>query len=388
MAQMYSHVSGDSHLEIDSKSWVPRVPELYRERAPRLVRLPNGGDAWMVEGRPLVQNAGDLYGGKGRDAWRPFGQSYEATAGTGSAEQRIREQDQDGIDAEVLFPGQQAGPRLWRAIGDDDAYRSVVRAYNDFLGEEYCAVDRARLIGMGVIPWTNLKDALSELEHCKQLGLKGVVIGRFPNGRGFPKPEDDQFWSAALDMQMPITVHVEMDRSVERDGKLIEYPRSHPEIGPGRGILDQLTNAKFCRLGGVNAVQLLFAGVFDRFPSLKFFFAENQIGWIPHFLEMADERYERHAGWAQELLGVAPLERSPSEYIREFCYWGFQHDQIGVELRHHLGVDRLIWASDFPHQESDWPESRKVLERNFAGVPADETDRMVARNAVEFFHLD
>jgi predicted TIM-barrel fold metal-dependent hydrolase len=288
----------------------------------------------------------------------------------------------------VLFPGQVAGPRLWRAIGDDDIYRSVVRAYNDFVGEEYCPVDPDRLIGLGVIPWTNLNDAIDELEHCKQLGLKGVVIGRFPNGRGYPKPEDDEFWKAALDMQMPITVHVEMDRSAERDGKLIDYPKSHPEIGPGRGLLDQLTNAKFCRLGGVNAIQMVFSGIFDRFPNLKVFYAENQIGWIPFFFEMADERYERHAGWAQEMLGVAPLERAPSEYLKEHCLWGFQHDLVGIQLREHLGVDHVMWASDFPHQESDWPDSLKVIDKNFASVTAEEKDRMVARNAVEFFHLN
>jgi len=363
------------------------VPAQYRDRAPHLIRLPNGGDAWMVEGRPLVQNAGDLYGGKRRDTWRPFGQNYETTAGTGWGDQRIREQDQDGIDAEILFPGQQAGPRLWRAIQDDDAYRAVVRAYNDFLAQDYCSADPDRLIGMGVIPWTNLQDALAELEYCTKLGLKGVVIGRFPSGRGYPTPDDDQFWARALEIGMPVTVHVELDRSVERDGRLFRYPKEHPEIGPGRGIVDQLANVKFCRLGGINAVQLLFSGVFDRFPSLRIDFAENQLGWIPHFLEMADERYERHSGWAEELLGQPRLERRPSEYIREHCYWGFQHDQVGVELRHHLGVDRLIWATDFPHQESDWPNSMAVVDHNFAEIPANEKHKMVAGNVVEFFRL-
>jgi hypothetical protein len=70
MARDYTYVSADSHLEIDSRWWRPRVPEQWRDRAPRLVRLSSGGDAWMVENRPLIQNAGDLYGGKGRDVWR------------------------------------------------------------------------------------------------------------------------------------------------------------------------------------------------------------------------------------------------------------------------------------------------------------------------------
>jgi predicted TIM-barrel fold metal-dependent hydrolase len=393
MAPEYRYISGDSHLEIDSKRWIERVPAAHRDRAPRLIRLPDGGDAWMVEGVPLRQNAADIYGGKGRDAWQPYGQRYEDTPGTGPPEQRLREQDADGIDAEVLFPGQQAGPRLWRSIADDDAYRAVVRAYNDFLAEDYCSVAPDRLIGVGVIPWTGLDDAIEEMEHCVQQELKAVVLGTFPSGKGQPTAEDDRFWAAALDTGIAVTIHVEFDRTGPRGGPLFRYPREPKELrstrGPGvAGVVEQVTNDKFCRLGAVNAVQLIFGGVFDRFPNLRVDFAENQIGWIPFFLEMADVRYDRHSGWAERLLDVKPLQRRPSEYIREHCYWGFQHDRVGVELRHHLGVDRVIWATDFPHQESDWPNSLEVMQDSFAGVPEDERDRMVAGNAIEFFHLE
>jgi predicted TIM-barrel fold metal-dependent hydrolase len=130
------------------------------------------------------------------------------------------------------------------------------------------------------------------------------------------------------------------------------------------------------------------SGVFERFPDLRIFFAENQIGWIPMFLEIADTRYERNLIWAQEYLGFEPLPKLPSEYVREHSYWGFQFDPVVVELRRHINVNRLIWASDFPHQESDWPESMRIIERNFAGVPQDERYRMVGGNAIEFFHLE
>ncbi|MEA2638636.1 MAG: hypothetical protein QOF51_30, partial [Chloroflexota bacterium] len=350
----YRYVSGDSHLQIEPTRWVDRVPAKHRDRAPRLIRMPDGGDAWMIEGQPLRQDAADIYGGKGRDVWQPYGQQYEGTPGTGSPEQRVREQELDGIDAEVLFPAQQAGPRLWRNIKDDDAYAAVVHAYNEWLAEDYCAAAPDRLIGVGVIPRSNLADALAELDHCAKLGLKTVVLSGFPSARSYPTPEDDEFWGAALSIGMPITVHVEFDKS--GGGPLFKYPQSPAELGPNpAGLIGQVTNDKFCRLGGTNAVQLIFAGVFDRFPTLRIDFAENQIGWIPFFLEMADVRYERHSGWAERLLGMKPLDRRPSEYIREHCYWGFQHDKVGVSLRHQMGVNRLIWATDFPHQESDWP---------------------------------
>src|SRR5437879_3580405 len=96
MTRTYRYISADSHMEIDSKWWIDRVPTVYRDQAPRVVHLPDGSDAWLVEGAPLRQVPFDLYGGKGRDVWKPWGQNYATTPGTGPAEQRIKEQDQDG----------------------------------------------------------------------------------------------------------------------------------------------------------------------------------------------------------------------------------------------------------------------------------------------------
>jgi uncharacterized protein len=393
MAMKYRYISGDSHLEIDSKHWLDRLPTRYRDQAPRLVPQPDGSDMWTINDnitRPAA--AADLYGGKGRDEYVPFGGKYEGTPGTGSPQQRIQEQDRDGIDAEVLFPSQQGGPKFWRRIQDDETYRAVVRAYNGWLADEYCAVDPERLIGVGILPLVHdVGDVIVEMESCAKMGLKTVLLQGFPSGKAYPSEEDDRFWAAALDLNMPISVHVDLDRSGERAGPLFKYPKEPVEVmkklsqdlvyqvgrfGPVRGN------------GSVAAVQWVLSGLFDRFPKLKIFFAENQIGWIPFFLQGADVRYDRHYRWAQRLLGFKPLGRPPSEYIRAHCLWGFQFDRVGVELRHKINLDRLIWGSDFPHQESDWPESLNVIERNFAGVPEAEKHKMVCGNAVEFFHLE
>lgn len=145
MPRDHRYISADSHLEIDSKHWLDRVPAKYRDQAPNLVRQPDGSDAWTL-GDKIVRPAAaaDLYGGKGRDQYIPFSGRYEGTPGTGNAEQRVREQDQDGIDAEVLFPSQQGGPRLWRRIDDNDAYKALVRAYNGWLAEDYCTASPDR----------------------------------------------------------------------------------------------------------------------------------------------------------------------------------------------------------------------------------------------------
>src|ERR1043166_6116593 len=174
----YRTVSGDSHLEIDSKNWVSRVAQKYRHQAPYLVRQPDGSDAWAIDGKiSRPASAADLYGGRGRDQYVPYGGRYEGTPGTGSPEQRVREQNQDGIDAEVLFPSQQGGPKLWRRIENDDAYKAIVRAYNSWLAEEYCAADRNRLIGVGILPLgCEISDLIQELNYCHDAGLKPVLL--------------------------------------------------------------------------------------------------------------------------------------------------------------------------------------------------------------------
>ena len=388
----YRYISGDSHLEIDSKHWINRVPARFRDQAPRLVSQPDGSDMWMIGGkisRPAA--AADLYGGKGRDAYIPFGGRYAGTPGTGSPEQRIREQGQDGIDAEVLFPSQQGGPKFWRRIDDNDAYKAVLRAYNNWLNEEYCAVNSDRLIGVGILPLgCELKDVMAELEYCARAGFKTVLLQGLPGGKAYPTEDDDRFWTAALDLRMPISVHVDLDRGGERKGPLLKYPNESEEIMKklSHDLVDQVSRFGPVRgNGSTPAVQWVLSGLFDRFPELKIFFAENQIGWIPFFLQACDVRYDRHHRWAERLLGFKPLKRPPSDYIREHFLWGFQFDRVGVEMRHKIGVDRLIWGSDFPHQESDWPDSLGVIERNFAGVPENEKYKMVCGNAIEFFNL-
>ena len=186
---------------------------------------------------------------------------------------------------------------------------------------------------------------------------------------------------------MPISVHVDLDRTGERKGPLFKYPNESDEILKKltHDLVDQVGRFGPVRgNGSIAAVQWVLSGLFDRFPTLRIFFAENQIGWIPFFLQAADVRYDRHHRWAERLLGLKPLPRPPSEYIREYFYWGFQFDRVGVELRNKINVDRLMWGSDFPHQESDWPESLKIIDKNFADIPSQDKQKMACGNAVEF----
>ena len=384
MAGKYHLLSADSHLEIAPDRWTQRVPAEFRDRAPRRIKLPNGGDGIIVENRNLYIL------GLAITSDRPFedhtlsGVSYDWGAGAGPPEQRVREQQQDGLDGEVMFTS--AGNYLfWRGIRNDKAYASVVHAYNEFLVEEYCAAAPDRLMAMGLIPITNLEDAITELEYCTKGGLKGVAMGMFPSGKGFPTKEDDRFWAAALDLNIPLTVHVGF---IGRQGQNFQFDRTPEDLaaGPGTDPLGAMT-----RFGGdhcMTAIQLAMAGVFDRFPKLHLYFAETMVGWLPYFLEQADDNWRRDRHWMERDYGIKPLVRQPSEYIRDHCWWGFVYDPYGVKARHDVGISKMMWANDFPHSASDWPNSRELLDKMFAGVPEEERYQITVGNAIDYFHLD
>ena len=382
MARQYRIISADSHLEISPERWTPHVAAKYRDRAPHLVKLPNGGEATVIENRP-VNVLGLAVTGRGYEEFKPTGVTYGGNPGTGSPEQRLKEQDQDGVDAEVLFTGP-GNVRFWRGISNDEALKVVVHGYNEFLAEEYCAVARDRLLAMAVIPPTGIDDAVSEIEYCARAGLKGVMLGGFPSGRGVPTPEDDLFWAAAVDLAMPVTVHVGF---ITNERPAFLYKR-RPTEAESFGQDPVLNLTRFAGETALNAVQLILAGVFDRFPKLRIYWAETMIGWIPYFLLQLDDNYERTRHWAERFYGLESPPRPLSEYIREHCWWGFLKDPFGVEMRHRIGVERVMWGSDFPHSAGNWPYSRKLIDEMFAGVPQPELKQMVALNAVKFFHLD
>ncbi|HEY2988651.1 MAG TPA: amidohydrolase family protein [Candidatus Binatia bacterium] len=376
-------ISGDSHLDIPPERWTQRVPARWRERAPRRVKMASGDDAFVVENRrphsPGLQVTGVSY-----DQHDLHGISYDGP-GTGTPEQRLREQDMDGVDGEILFT-HPVYMNSWRGITDDEPYKAMIHAYNGWLAEQYCAYAPDRLIAMGLIPDTGIDDAVAEMEYCARAGLKGVCLYRFPGGKTFPTAEDDRFWEAALSLKMPVTAHTNGGTTrFGKEGPVFRYNKGPARQVPGRDPVSLMI--RFASDNALAPMQLAFAGVFDRFPDLRVYWAETQIGWIPYCLAQIDDTYERNRHWAYRQWGLEPLKKKPSEYLRQYNLWGFMKDPHGVRLRHDIGVKTLLWGSDFAHATGDWPHSRKVIDETFTGVPEDERYAMLAGNAIAFFRL-
>jgi len=386
MARHYRYISADGHFESPPEQWIHRVPKQYRQRAPRRIKLANGRDALLIEGRPLVYGGTSLYGGRAPEDFDPTVLDFDSTPGCGSAEQRLREQDIDGIDAEVLF----ALDVRNSAIRDKAAFIGIIQGFNDYLAEEYCAVDRDRLIGVAVLPNIGADEDIAEMERCKRMGLKAVWLSTFPSGQSFPSAEDDRFWAAALHLDMPVIVHTSFPTKVgSRETRLFKYPREpQGENRPPTDFVQRFARQGPHHSGSVEASQLVISGVFDRFPRLQIYWAENNVGWLPYFYEQIDHEYSINRFWAERYLGLPRLKHRPSEYLKEHAYWGFFEDHVGVKLRHEIGVDRMMWSTDFPHVVTRWPHSLEMMDSQMKDVPEEERHKMAAGNAVKFFRLN
>ena len=383
MARQHKVFSGDGHIDLNPDVWRNRVAAKWRDRALKRVKMPNGSDAVVVDGgKPNTIGVTRSVRVAHKDLAKQV-PTFENSAGTGSPEQRLREQDQDGIEAEILFSQISF---VLRQAKDDDLYLELVRAYNEFLAEEYMAVAPDRLICMGTIPITGVEDAVRELEHCAKLGLRGVKLDRFPGGRGYPTAEDDKFWAAAVDLKMPLTNHNDGKMGSGRGEPAFKYDKE-----PGEDVHQREPMNYFFRFTNdamTASIQMAFAGVWDRFPALEMYWAETMIGWFEYGLWQVDDHYRRYMPMIHENWGLRYLERKPSEYLKERTYWGFLHDPVGIRRRDCIGYDKLMWGTDFAHAASEWPNSIKLMEQDFGDVPKNEKRAMLVDNCVKYFHLN
>lgn len=378
MSRRYRVISADGHVETPPDFWLPYVPESYRDRAPRLVKTRDGGDGWLVEGQPLLSNGANITGrGPVRLAGASFSNADGRPAeGTGSAAQRLREQDEDGIDAEVLFPPVYVS-RFIEAIRDKDIYRSIVRAYNTFLALDYCAIAPDRLIGNATLPVSGVDDAIDELEFAAQRGLPAVCLHQFPNGSGFSEAQDDDFWSRSLELGMKLCPHFGFgERHAQLKG-LSSGDSLGLEFASVLSLRAESLSPVFC------IAQLIASGVFDRFPDIRFYFAETNASWLPFALFVLDDNYEIY----RECFGVS-LPRRPSEYVREHCHFGIVRDPVAIDLREKLPIDNIMFGTDFPHSVGTFPQTWEFLEDAFSSAEPEIRQKLTLTNAADFFGLD
>ena len=361
-------LSADSHVVEPADLWTQRVDRRYRTRAPHVVKEVAGieSDWFVFEGlRPFPVAGLGVAGVDPRDyPTEMLGGYSRVRPGAWDPVARIDDQEVDGVAGEFIYPS--IGMLLY-ALADGELRAACFRAYNDWIAE-FCRHDPARLAGAALIPQDELQEAISEVKRAADLGLRGGMIwGSPPRHQPYDDPRWDPLWAAAQDANLPLSLHILTGHGgsgVEEGSLMKNYP-SLPHAME-RSLSD-----------------LIFGGVFERFPRLRVVSAENDVGWIPHYLQRLDHSYEKYRYLEQS----TAIPEKPSVYFRRQVYATFQDDRIGVLLRDQIGLDRLMWASDFPHSDSTWPHSREVIERDFEGVPEPEAAQILADNCAALYAL-
>lgn len=280
----------------------------------------------------------------------------------------------DGITTAVLLPGAAMGATIGvaRGSGDKDCYMAVLQGYNNYIND-FCMAHPDLFIGGACLPTTGVDDAIAELKRVRKLpGMKTVSPGSFPNGSTTPLAEDDRFYAEALNLAMPITMHGGISSPVsgiKTDRDCATWIIGHVEITTG---------------GPYSATQLIMSGVFDRFPALRFIILECGAGWLPFSMDVMNHMYDRQRFWA----GI-DIKNPPAWYCTSGnLLWNIICDKTAIKLRNEIGVENISWSSDFPHGNSEWPESRSRAMSLLAGVSDEERHKILWQNAARFYGLE
>ncbi|MET0378403.1 MAG: amidohydrolase family protein [Spongiibacteraceae bacterium] len=345
--------SADSHIVEPPEMWQQRVEPAFRDRAPKTVRDINGekGEFYVFDTLKPIRvtrffGAGHLHD---REKWQQFEpHGFEkAPASIYDPAARLKEQDLDGVDGELLFPTM---GMVMLAAKDDALKAACFRAVNAHLAD-YCSHAPNRLVGVGVVGINDVPTAIRDLQSAAKMGLRGVLITGAPGEGGYGAPVYDPFWAAAQDMDIPLTVH-----DLQVRGQVAFTMSGHM----GFFSLPMEVQA--------GLADMILGGIFDRFPKLKIISAENDIGWLPHFVHRLEHACTKIGAAAR------PVKRLPSEVVRENIWAStqFEGSTIMEFVSKAVGADRIMWGSDYPHPDSTYPDSRKYI-REIAG-PLDPSD--------------
>lgn len=367
----YRLIDADSHTLEPKHIWTTYLPKKFHERAPKLVKDADGGDAWLF--RPdtppmtigLVTTPGRSY-----DEIKWTGYTYETIrASCFDGRARLADMDIDGVDAEFMYPSQRT---MWSFMADPDPeyHLAGVQAYNNWVHDEFCAADRERLFALCQMPNIGVDAAIAEMKRGKDKGMCGVIISAWPGGEDDLCAADDKFFAAAEEMDLPIAIHVNIRR------------KRAPVVGlDGPAAIARMALAGMMQFPP-SMCDLIMSGVFDRFPKLTVLGVEVDVGWIPVALEQLDNFY-----WRNRAHTGVTIKRLPSEYFHEHFICTFLTDRHGIANRYEIGVRNMAWSTDFPHHGNDWPYSRKVAGEMFQGVPKEEVDLICAGNMIRAFKL-
>ena len=370
----YRVISSDDHVFEPPDLWTSRVEPKFRERAPKIIRMGEDGDWWWCDGLKVSHmGAGAQVGVRFENPEKLSRTDVFEHVRPGGyiPEEHVKDMDIDGIDVSIVYPT--IGFLLYNVILDSQLLSALFRTYNDWVAD-FCSSSPDRLKGISMLNTDDVQTGVRELERCAKLGYVGAMIPAYPpEGRGYNMPEYEPLWAAAQDLQMPLGLHV----NTNRPGPGLETAKTDsvtPAFQSSRDFWVKMS------IG-----HMIFSGVFERYPKLQVGAVEHELGWVPYFLNQMDYTYtQRHR---REFWHRFKEDMLPSDYFHRNVFLGFQEDALGIRLRDLIGVDNLLWGSDYPHAESTFPKTREILEDILSDCTEEEKAKIVGGNAARVYRL-
>jgi predicted TIM-barrel fold metal-dependent hydrolase len=373
----YKVISTDNHVNEPPGTFVDRVPAGLKEKAPKILRGADGGDGWSFDGGPPKMTFGlSATGGITKQNYKEYKASGlkwdEILPGNYLGSEHIKDQDLDGVDAATIYP---AAVGLAYQMKDREIALACVRAYNDWLIEDFCSADPDRLWSLPVMPVNDgMPGLVAEGQRVIEKGAKGLYLP-LPDVP-YHDPSYDDLWRVAVDASVPVTFH--------RIGvSSHDAPLAMPwDKTPGLNVVG--TVQRF--FSAINPISnMIFTGVFDRFPQLALIAAEVNCNWVPGLAQQMDQEYERMQHWAK-----LPFGSAPSSYFGKNVFVTMLDDMVGCKLAVDDAVlqKTTMYSTDYPHSTTLWPRSREFITKMTAGMAEDVKRDILAGNALRAYSIN
>ena len=370
----YRVISSDNHVIEPVDLWTSRTESKFRDRVPHVQRLEDG-DWWFCDGRKIQgTESGTLAGVRFEEPEKLSREARieEVRPGGYIPQEHIKDMDIDGIDVSIVYPT--VGLRLYD-MPDSELLTSNIKIYNDWVGE-FCSAVPKRLKGIAMLNLDDVREGVKELERCAKLGFVGAMITVYPpEERSYDKPEYEPLWAAAQDLAMPLSLHL----ATNRPGPSQQFANIASETAAYMSNVDHWVR--------MSLAHIIFSGVFERYPKLQVGSVEMELSWVPHFLDRIDYTYTQRV---QEFSAGYRFKEGalPSDFFHNNVFLGFQEDALGIRDRHIIGVDNLMWGSDYPHIESTFPRSHQIIEEILVDCTEEERAKIAGGNAARVYQLN
>ena len=367
-------VSVDDHLVEPPTLFDAHIPEAYRDRAPKVVRSRDGSDVWHFEGGRIPNIGLNAVAGRPKEEYGIEPTAFdEIRQGCWDVDERIKDMNAGGVLASMNFPSFPGfSGRLFAAVEDKDLALAVLRAYNDWHVDEWCAAYPGRFIPMGLPVLWDPQLAADEVRRLARKGVHSLTFTENPATLGFPSFHSDHWdplWKALCDENVVMSIHL------GSSGQLAVTAPDAPI-----DVMITLQPMNICAA----AADLLWSRVLKQFPDIRIALSEGGTGWIPYFVDRLDRTYDMHHLWTGQDFG----DRKPSEVFREHFLTCFIADPVGIAMRDQIGIDNIAWECDYPHSDSSWPEAPEELARVAADVPDADLNKIAFENACRWYSFD